>query len=194
MGGGWGLFSYLRIRKSELNNFLKIFVEVEEIGNEIYIKTKVDNPINRYKYIKSAFLIINYANEQPNESFKQNISTFLGVVNLKNTNELIAIANQKKRVCCKNAFIPLPYFYDENIRVGNEFLTYIYVLNRNECNLLLSGIYEVRFFVFSKEGHLHRSVQSAFRLNGSSNQRVCDKCEIKFKNLKPVSGTSKKVI
>lgn len=61
------------------------------------------------------------------------------------------------------AIIPLPFYYSENVRIGNENPGYSYMFDNNITNdgvILEEGKYSVRFFIFCK-GKLHRSTADA---------------------------------
>ncbi len=80
-----------------------------------------------------------------------------------------------------SAFIPLPFYYSENIRIGNEEPTFeldidqfVFRGNINEEEegymtneyKLRPDNYSVRFFVFSSESlHYHRSTQCILKIN-----------------------------
>jgi hypothetical protein len=54
------------------------------------------------------------------------------------------------------AFIPLSFYYSENIAIGDEKLTYCCSVDKTMLN---PGRYSVRFYIFSK-GRYHRSTQN----------------------------------
>lgn len=146
-----------KLKEKEQNDFVKIYVEAINNNEFIKIKTKVENPVNTSKKIKFAFLIIS----KSDINFLDLIETHLQK-DIQSTNNLKELFGFIDFTLDKLAYIPLPYYYKENIGVGNEKLTFSHLLNINN---LEAGIYDVRFFVFSSEGHYHRSVQDVFYLS-----------------------------
>jgi hypothetical protein len=56
----------------------------------------------------------------------------------------------------KLAFIPLPFYYSENIRFGNEEVPFTFLFDPEKIKLG-KGFYSVRFFVFRNGAGLHRT-------------------------------------
>lgn len=173
IGGLWVFLSYLKIKKREQNDFVKISLSATKIKQNVYIRTKVDNPVNINKQIKFAFLVISKTEKGvENSEFFKKIERLYKRKDIKITDDLIKLFEVSKMILNTIGLIPLPYYYKENIRVGNEELTHTYILTKEERNKMERGFYEVRFFVFSEEEHLHRSVQDAFFLYSTLTSKI----------------------
>jgi len=170
VGGSWALYQYRRNMQKAKNDFVKISVVAEHVNGAIHILTKIDNPVNENKHIKAAFLILS----RTDDNFVQKCNDFMNYTDLKETNDLIVLADREKIFGCHFGFIPLTYYSSENVRVGNEELSYTYILANHDRAKICSGEYSVRFFVFSQNGHYHRCVQAAFHLDRLTNSHPED--------------------
>ncbi len=154
---------------------------------DIMIKTKITNNVNTFKHVKFACLVISrfytkQQNENQHESIKQvsicknkiatldnefkcdfleSITKVTGCTQkLQYTNDIVrlknfsALYNQDLEI----AFIPLPFYYTENVRFGNEEVSYTFPFDPKEIKLN-PGKYSVRFFVFRADCGYHRTVQ-----------------------------------
>jgi hypothetical protein len=75
------------------------------------------------------------------------------------------------------AFIQLPYYYSENIKVGNKYLSYSLGTIHQRLLSNREKIYEVRFFVYrdTKDVNpLHRIVQTCFVSESKLNSLFID--------------------
>lgn len=121
--------------------------------------TTVDNKGNWPKDVSNAFLLVGPEGETPLESggVVARAVGYDGV--LRYTNHLGRLNLEAPVYADGRAFIPLVFFYRENVRVGDETLTYRVPVDVRQ---LRAGLpYSVRFFVFSK-GRLHRSTHDCF--------------------------------
>lgn len=181
VGGLWVFLSYLKLKKKEQNDFVKISLTATKIKQNVYLKTKIDNPVNVKKKIKFAFLVLSKTeNGFENSGFIKKINTLYNRKDIYLTNDLIKLFDSEKKISNDIGLIPLPYYYKENYRVGNEELSCTFILTKEDRNKMENGFYEVRFFVFSNEEHLHRSVQDAFYL--FSSLKSTEKSGIKEEN------------
>lgn len=191
MVGGFVLFictlwTYFRIKQKEQNDFLKLNIDVQysdSPSSDIIIKTKITNNVNTIKKVKFSCLVIskfydtsNLENKQEDDNkissldfeaktdFLTKITSLTGcATKVKYTDEIIKL-KQFPASCDPKlgiAFLPLPFYYAENVRFGNEEVSYTFLLDHNEIKLM-SGKYSVRFFVFRKDRGLHRCVHDAF--------------------------------
>lgn len=174
------LWSYIRFKNKEntLNekehdDFVKIYVKSIINKRVIKIKTKIENHVNTNKRIKFAFLIIS----KKEIDFIETIENFINK-KIPYTNNLEELIDYNEFALDNLAFIPMSYYYKENIGVGNEDLTFSHLLNTHK---LTTGIYEVRFFVYSLEGHYHRSVQDVFFLS----DKIKNKNYLIYPNIEP---------
>lgn len=157
------------LKENEQNNFVKIYIETQEVNYGFKIKTKVENPVNKKKFIKTAFLIIS----KPEENFLELLSLEVNFTFSK-TNELI-IMNSRNDIFNENLiFINLKYYCYENVRVGNEILAYTCTLTNRLLSdkNFIAGLYDVRFFVFSSESHLHRCVHDTLYFGLDTNHEL----------------------
>ena len=150
----------------KINDFIKLEIQVEYINNIPIIHTKVVNDVSVNKGIKHAFLLITKKDE--NNDYSMQIQKNLDST-FKSTNEFVSTKSLNKLINRDFEYIPLKYYYEENIAVGNEVLQFSYSFTQNELDIIKpnrDGIehYEVRFFVFSSESHPHRSVATSLIL------------------------------
>jgi len=142
-------------------------IEVTAHGEgQITVRTSVENKLPWGKRIAYAFLLVGPEDEPP-ESTATAIAKEAGLnyERLKTTNDLILFrtAGAKKEGIHNSItdgggrwLIPLPYYYWEQVSVGDEKLTYRSSIDYS--GLQPGKLYSVRFYVFSR-CRLHRSVQ-----------------------------------
>ena len=142
----------------ELSGFLKIKVQVNQINN-CSVLTEIENTGKLFsKKIKNAFLIISPEHSDLIET-GQIIANELGLqIIIDRTNKFENFQSTQPIYFNNNtiAFIPLPYYYSENIAIGDEVLTYSCSI---ENTRLMVGNYSVRFFICG-ENRYHRSTQT----------------------------------
>jgi len=157
------------------NDFLTLNLAVSSGGKYSHITTTVTNPVNSYKYIKFACLVVSKATSLDKEintdACKEEVDYYkfmemlgkISRVQIDSTNDIKKLHRQKAFTSeLKDfAFIPLPFFYEENIRFGNEVVSFTYPI---EKNTLSSGVYDVRLFVFRKDERLHRTTQTILEI------------------------------
>jgi hypothetical protein len=123
-------------------------------GNTIAI-TSVENKGNRGKRIDNAFLLIGPENESPIDT-----ANAIGIAQkIQTTNELEMLKAHSPKYESERAVIPLPFYYSENLKIGDETLTYAAPILHSP--LRPGTAYAIRFFIFAK-GRLHRSTESTF--------------------------------
>lgn len=163
VAGSWALRLYYVANIKDKDNYLKTFVSTYNDNGFISIKTEVKNETNIDREIYASFLIITKQGckivEEVNNNLNQSFNYTNNFSNLKLSENVI-----KEEF----AFIQLPYYYGENVKVGNEDLSYSIGLHANTNTSDSLQIYEVRFFVFRNPkdtNPYHRSVQTTFSLN-----------------------------
>lgn len=144
-----------------LKGYLRIDVIVETSEDQIVsAKTAVENQSVRNKIVYNALLLIGPESENPIDLF--NHLAFNTGFNppVQSTNE-IALIQSSKPVYDREgrAVIPLPFYYSENVRIGDERMSYRSPINTNYMTDMVP--YSVRFFVCAS-GRLHRSTHDAF--------------------------------
>lgn len=187
------LFYLSYIKKN--NDFLTLKLDVKEGKNCKIIESTITNPVNTFKHVEFACLVVskhpdksdekkaeqsskkepcNDKQASPNDSTilesDRDYHFFTRLTNLTNqrnsinsTDEIIRLKDNGTVVSrCKDfAFIPLPFFYEENIRYGNEIVGYSYPFN---SNLLDAGVYDVRLFVFRSDKGYHRTTHTIMEI------------------------------
>jgi hypothetical protein len=144
----------------EFGAYPRISVEVEgPLAGWTTVLTTVENRGNRRKNISNALLLIGPETESPLDSANVVAAAmgYKGTLQFTNDLELLPVA--KPTYAGGRALIPLPFYYSENVDIGDETLTYRAAL---DAGRLTTGIpYAVRFFVFGR-GRLHRSTHDSF--------------------------------
>lgn len=121
--------------------------------------TSVENKSSRPKKLKYTFLLVGPEEECPLETAQYLLKCMDSTIALHCTNDLLMM-----RACAPvysegRALIPLPFYYSENVGIGDETLTYRAVI---DASRLLGGKpYSVRFFLF-EDGRLHRTTHDSF--------------------------------
>ena len=155
---------YIAIRQliKKRRHYLDILIDIKTSKPFYSIKTQVLNKSGDNKDIAFAFLLITKqeadiifcANEllkhydSPRHfKYSNNFVQFVKVVK-----EPLFLDNQM-------GIIPLEFFYEENIQIGNESPAYTFTF-KNEPKCLDNGIYSVRFFIFPKDGYHRSTVES----------------------------------
>lgn len=159
-----GFYVYLNRNRDEELNYLELGLNVVHEGKYLKVRTSVFNPTPFDREIYFAFLIIS----KTEESFLDALNKKLDFT-FKDTNSLYNLKNKKSMVSNDFAFIPLPYYFEENVQVGNEKLIYEIPLVAIGANGNIN-FFDVRFFVFRNTKDLnqyHRSLSSSFGINGN---------------------------
>lgn len=150
------LIIYHRSTKDEEANFLTLSLVTEQKNNVVKICTGVNNSTKFDREVYFAFIMITQSGD-----FLKNANEKLRT-SFECTNNLSNLRYFNKITQDDFAFIPLPYYFSENVRVGNESLSYDKLIKVDEGN----KEFEVRFFVYrnSKDvNNLHRCVCSSFK-------------------------------
>lgn len=141
----------------ELKVYLRLKVETIKDGNRYSVLTEIEN-ISRFsdKKIDNAFLIINPENSDIIEvanTIRENLAID---ATINYTNDFEHLKTEEPIYVNRNvAFIPLTFYYSENVAIGNEKLTYRCSIDSHN---LENGNYSVRFFLFGEKRY-HRSTQ-----------------------------------
>jgi hypothetical protein len=159
-----GVFALLWRIRDEFGSYLRISLKVSppEDNNWITILSTLDNKGLQRKNLEWACLLIGPETESPIETTKLILNASGIVREIRYTNDLFSIKNSCPfpglMFDCR-ALIPLPFFYSENIAIGDETLTYKSPVNisRFPKHVPIS----VRLFVFGR-GRLHRSTHTCF--------------------------------
>ena len=168
IGGILGIIAFFWKVIDSLNSYLQISIKIEEDKNgELSIRTAISNKSVLPKDIKNAFVIISPENESVVKSAEIIRTTFSKEITnhidkqftCTNDFEVLKI-NEPKYLDNMYAYIPLSFYFLENVSIGDENLSYRASINKKELN---SGIYSARLFIFHKT-RLHRTTQDLFRI------------------------------
>jgi hypothetical protein len=156
--GGLAGFAALGFKiYEELAAYLKIKVQVKSEDGSYSVQTEIENSSKwSNKKIDNAFLIIS-----PETS--DIIATGIRIARKLNLAECIKKTNNFDRFKSEQpiyfdnqfAFIPLQFYYRENIGIGDEKLTYSCSIDMTR---LQAGSYSVRFYIYCNKRY-HRSTQ-----------------------------------
>jgi hypothetical protein len=160
LGGLAGLAALAWRFIDEFGSYLRITVEAQVPKDGwVTVLTIVDNKGNRPKDLSYAFLLAEPESESPVESATIIAKKAGYNGTLRYTNDFWKLRPAGPVYEDGRAFIPLGFFYSENVRIGDETLTYRAPIDVGHLGAGLP--YAVRFFVFPK-GRLHRSTHDCF--------------------------------
>jgi len=162
-----GIYIFLNRNRDEELNYLELNLNVIDENGYLKVRTELSNPTNFDRDVYFALLIIS----KSSESFLEIINSELQY-NFKDTNSLIGLKDRAIYLKENFAFIPLEYYFIENVRVGNEKLIYEVPINSDVIDKDELNFFDVRFFVFRDRKDLnsyHRSVACSFGIKGNLN-------------------------
>lgn len=175
IGGGFAALVLLGWRfVDEFGTFLRIAVNVDTDKNgHNSAKSAIENKGNRIKLLREAFLLIGPEGESPIDTANLIASSIGLKYKFHNTNNLYVLCqfhdlkNLENTYIKDRAFIPLRFFYHENIGIADETLTYRAPIKSD--NFVDNSVYSVRFFVqpdrqlrFARRLPYHRSTHDSF--------------------------------
>jgi len=164
IGGILGIIAFFWKIADEFFSYLHIAVKAEKDNQGIVTAlATVENKSRRRKNIAYALILIGPEDESPVETAGM-LATKIGTgIQIKYTNDIEHLRTDKPVYLDDGrAFIPLPFFYSEQVDIGDEVLTYRCLIDTTR--IPKETPYSIRFFVFGK-GRLHRSTQDMFVLN-----------------------------
>lgn len=157
IGSFAGLVTLIWKIVEERNTYLILKVETKKVDGEYSVLTQIQNS-NKIaaKKIDNAFLIISPENESL-IPVGQRIAQRLHInEDFTTTNDFKKLFGEESIYIDKEVvFIPLSFYYSENVDIADEQLTYRCSVDKEE---LAKGTYSVRFYLFG-EDRLHRSTQ-----------------------------------
>lgn len=147
----WNLFaSYL---------YIDLSVDPDDCGI-IFAKAIVENKSQKDKKIDNALLLVGPEEELPTDTFNSLAKFAKLAFSVKSTDEIAKIRlNDSIYDEVGRAVIPLPFFYSENIAIGDERVSYRAPINSSKINR--GKPYSVRFFLWVA-GRYHRSTHDSF--------------------------------
>ncbi len=162
-----GIYIYLNRNRDEELNYLELNLNVIDENGYLKLRTEVTNPTRFDREIYFACLIVNRSELSFLDILNEKMDT-----KINDPNSIYKLNGNPLKISRDFAFIPLKYYYEENVRVGNEKLIYevpIKSNNNTEDNL---NFFDVRFFVFRGQEEInsyHRSVVCSFGIRGNLN-------------------------
>jgi hypothetical protein len=160
LGGIAGLVALVWRFFDEFGAYLRIVVAVDAASTgPVSVLTTIDNKGNRAKDVSYAFLLLGPEEESPVKSANV-IRRSIGLDGeIQFTNELENLVVTSTIYADGRALIPLPFYYLENVSIGDETLTYRAPIQVR--SLTDRTYYSVRLYVFGPR-RLHRSTQDCF--------------------------------
>jgi len=152
IGGGLGIIAFVWNVIDTYRSFLRLTVEVKNIEPQILIKTIISNNSKRPKELTKTFLLVSPEGENPVET----INHLFPTIAAKYTNDICRIEERTDIYKKNRAFIPLSFFSYEQVRIGDEEISYTSSIKID--NFEKSKTFSVRFYVFA-ENRYHRLTQ-----------------------------------
>jgi len=157
IGGFLGIIAFVWKLWDAFRSYLNISLGNPILeGSMIAIRVEVQNRSIVPKTIDSAIILFGPQEENPIETArlvagpKTEICFTNDIVKIETDSPIFAQGGR--------GIIPLPFFYNEQVKIGNEHLSFKCLIPTNE---MASGLaYAIRFFIFTK-GRLHRSTHEA---------------------------------
>ncbi len=171
IGGILGIITFIWKINDLYKSYLQIFIEFDEDSTgEMSLKTTIINKSNKAKNIKNAFIIVSPEDSSVIDVANKIISFY--EKDKKSTKEFRYTNEFEKLKFATTAYvnneiiyIPLSFYFSENVHIGDENLTYRTSLEKMKLN---DGIYSARFFIFH-DNRYHRSSQDLFRVKNNLN-------------------------
>lgn len=151
---------YLKRDKDDSNDYLIQNIEILDVLDYQKIRTSLSNPTPFNREIYFSCLIITKEGADILKEVNDNLKcTFTSTNTFSELRYTHIIINNHF------AFIPITYYFEENINVGNEKLLFELMID-SDLNAQNTNNYNVRFFVFrpkSDSNSYHRSVSAVFK-------------------------------
>lgn len=162
IGGIAGLFAFIWKVLEELVGYLRIKIEVNNSNKTILSEVENIGKIQS-KRISNAFLIINLEHEKLID-VGNIIANEMGLnLHFSCTNDFESLKGTKLIYKNENiAYLPLPFFFSENIGIGDEKLSY---RSSVDTSKLSKGTYSVRLFIFGNKNRYHRTTHDLLVIN-----------------------------
>jgi hypothetical protein len=152
-------------------NYLHIDLAIEQhkLNSKRYVTAlaTVENTGRLAKRIDYALLLIGPEDETPVATAKhiaKQINFDPDRISFTNDISLLVTSTPEYAKDGQRALIPLPFFFSEQLTIGDETLKYRCTIDKSK--LAKNSSYSVRFFIFG-EYRLHRSTQDLFRVEGA---------------------------
>jgi hypothetical protein len=148
---GWKVLDVYR-------GYLHIGIAVEsDAGGFVSARTQVENRAGWAKKIDNALLLIGPEPEDPIATYNLLLD---GRQEATCTNDIAEnVIDNANYGAGGRAIIPVTFYYDENIKIGDEFLTYRVPIDASRFTP--GTAYSVRFFVWAPRRY-HRSTQDIY--------------------------------
>jgi hypothetical protein len=143
----------------EFGTYLRIAVAVTCEDSHVKATTTVDNKGNRAKTVRNALLVVGPEGESPIATANALLAAMGRPQNIEFTNDFVRLKLNNPFYDAQRAIIPVPFYYDENVDIADETLSYAAPIDT--ALFKVGAAYAVRFFLFPKYG-LHRSTEDTF--------------------------------
>lgn len=154
------LNKYITEQQKATEKYLDLSLQTIYTGDYVSFKTQVINRTSDSQKIEYAFILIS-----PQENWNKPIEELKQICQLEIdcTNDYIKFKSHTEKPFYRNngAIISLPFYYDENLQIGNESPAFVYTLDNNIAKLD-PGIYSIRFYIFPTSKLYHRSTVDSF--------------------------------
>ena len=171
IGAALGVIAFFWNVINAFANYLHIDLAVEqkELNSKSYITAlaTVDNKGSLSKRIEYASVLIGPEDEGPVATAKH-IAKQMKIdpdrISFTNDISLLVTPIALYAKDGQRALIPLPFFFNEQVTMGDETLKYRCTIDKSK--LAKNSSYSARFFVFGKY-RLHRCTHDSFRVEGA---------------------------
>ncbi len=168
VGAILGIIAFFWRVKDHFTSYLHCDLSVlKNNKNDISANTSVENKGVSKKVIENALILVGPESESPIVTFNK-LAPDKKSVNY--TNDIAKIRLKEKYIDNEGRqIIPLPFYYSENVHIGDETISYRAPIDTQPMK---SGeIYSVRFYIYG-EGRLHRSTHDSFRFEKEGNKKL----------------------
>ena len=150
------IYQYFDDVNKRKKDFLDLEVETKKDTEYYSIKTQVFNKSGENKDIDFSLILLTEQDKSVLQLIQSVIDEKQWNIKIGCTNDLNKLKKYVEEPLFYNSIgiIPLSFYFNENIRIGNESPCYTYTFHRSVG--LKKGIYSARFFIYPKVGY-HRS-------------------------------------
>jgi hypothetical protein len=170
-GGTLGIIAFLWRVWDEFGSYLLLGIEIKtDVPGYAVAVARVENSGRRKKNLSAAFLLVGPFAEAPVQTYNK-IAASAGLAEAHYTNDILRSNASRTLVIDKGMrqLIPLPFFTQENVRVGDEKLACSVPIKLEAAHY--AGPYSVRLLVGTDARwvpRLHRSVHDIILVDPAS--------------------------
>lgn len=150
--------------RRELASYLRIDLSVRSLDSQTaFAKVCIENQSDQPKALENAILFITPEAEALGDSWEALQQAYPEVPDIIVTNDIAAFkAMMPLYAAGGRALVPLPFFYEENVRISDESISYTALIDTT--GMTPGVVYSARLFV-SGENRLHRTTHDAFKVS-----------------------------